>query len=262
MRKEEKWAQQIIQQELKRTVTVNDDGSAPGMCDLRVGPPDAPHIAIEVIRAIDQTLTETWHTGPAKGPLRLSTKGDWTVTIAANARIKTVRQHIQRILQTLENRGIHSVFVDYQLRTCDAALFDELDSLRIKRVRCYRLPGTGQVHMTMPGEGGAVNGHGSSVPEWISTFLRDPVRQDVLSKLQNSGAASCHVFVLVEFGGAPFPVEWYLQGDLSQTPNQPPDLPSPVSEVWVASLFDQGKGIRWDGSTWLAFRTRGEGMDE
>ena len=38
---------------------VNDDGSAPGMYDLRVGPANAPQVAIECVGAVDQTFTET-----------------------------------------------------------------------------------------------------------------------------------------------------------------------------------------------------------
>jgi len=110
---EERWAQRIIQSELKKAVTINDDGSKPGMYDLRIGPLDAPEVAIECLGAVDQTFTETWNVGPAKSPLELSTKGDWIITIADKASIKDIKQHIERILETLENRGIQNMIVNY-----------------------------------------------------------------------------------------------------------------------------------------------------
>jgi len=144
----------------------------------------------------------------------------------------------------------------------DAVLFQELESLGITDALCYRLPGTGKIHLTMQGRGGPVDKRGSSVPVWIGTFLRDPARQDVLSKLERSVAADCHVFVFVGYGGAPWLVESYLAGELAHVPNQVPDLPPPVTGVWIVSLLSRGKGIRWNGTTWQAFHTRGEGIGD
>ena len=77
----EEWARRIVEKDLKRAVVVNDDNSAPGMYDLRVGPADAPEIAIECVGAVDAAFTETWNMGPAKGALQLTVRGNWTVEI-------------------------------------------------------------------------------------------------------------------------------------------------------------------------------------
>jgi hypothetical protein len=259
---EEHWAQQIIQKELKKTVTINDDGSKPGMYDLRIGPLDAPEMAVECVGAVDQTFTETWNVGPARGPLELSTKGDWIITIADKARVKAIKQHVKPILERLEERGVKNMIVNYQLKVHDAALFQELESLGITDALCYRLPGSGKIHLTTQGQGGVVDQQGNSVPAWIGTFLRDPAQKDVLSKLEQSRATDCHVFVIVAFGGAPWSVESYLTGGLVHVPNQVPNLPPPVTGVWIVSSWSRGKGIRWDGITWQAFHTRGERIDD
>ena len=60
----EEWARRILQKELKRDVVVNDDGSKPGMYDLRIGPADAPEVAVECVAAVDPILTGT-HKGRA-----------------------------------------------------------------------------------------------------------------------------------------------------------------------------------------------------
>jgi hypothetical protein len=231
------------------------------MYDLRIGSPEMPEIAIECVGAVDSTLTETWNIGPAKGPLNLPIAGDWTVVLGRNARVKSIRQRIAFLLQELQVRGIDNLHVDHRLKRVDMPLFDELESLGIEWAYCYSLEGTGKVHFTMSGRGGAVDDTGSSVPGWISDFLRDPTRADVLEKLGRSGARSCHVFVIVSLEGAPWPVESYLIGDHDKLPLQRPALPPPVNEVWVVHGLGQ-RGLRWDGEAWRWFNARGEGIED
>jgi hypothetical protein len=257
----EEWARRIVEKELGRTVVINDDGSAPSMYDLRVGPPDAPEVAIECVGAVDQTYTETWNVGPAKGSLQLSISGDWIVEIAPAARVKTVKQHLEQLLQGLEARGIYKVDVDWELEWNDPVLFNNLNSINITHASCYTQQGTGKVYLTMPGNGGAVDEHGIAVPGWVGEFLRDSARQDVLSKLERSGAPHRHAFLIVTFTGATWAVESYLSGNLEHLPSHAPDLPVPVTGVWVVSRMGQ-RGLRWDEDTWKLFETRGEGIED
>lgn len=256
----EEWARRIVEKELGRTVVINDDGSAPSMYDLRIGPADAPEVAIECVGAVDPIVTETWNIGPARGPLQLSIAGDWNVSIALTARIKAIKQRIEPLLRMLESHGIDNLYVDYRLKRTDKALFDEFESLSITHVSCYRRQGTGEVHLIMPGNGGIVDSRGGAVPAWIGEFLRDPARQDVLLKLQRSGAKERHVFVLAELTGTPWPVESYLIRELDHLPEQSPDLPQPVTGVWIVSTMGR-RGLRWDGGAWKLFDARGEGID-
>jgi hypothetical protein len=256
----EEWAQRIVEKELGCTVYINDDGSAPGMYDLRVGPKDAPELAIECIGAVDEAFAETWNIGPARGPLHLSLTGDWNVSITAMARIKAIKQRIEPLLRILESHGIDNLYVDYLLKRIDRAMFDEFESLGITHASCYRRQGTGEVHLMMLGTGGIVNSQGSAVPAWIGEFLRDSARQDVLLKLQRSGAKERHVFVLADLTGTPWPVESYLIGELDHIPEQSPDLPQPVTGVWIVSTMGQ-RGLRWDRGAWKLFDAHGEGID-
>src|SRR5690349_2042959 len=98
----EEWARRIVQKELKRKVELNDDGSKSGMYDLRIGLSDNPQVAIECVGAVNAAFTETWNVGPAKGPLELSIKGDWTVTINSAARVKVINRRIEQLLLELE----------------------------------------------------------------------------------------------------------------------------------------------------------------
>jgi hypothetical protein len=251
----ENWARQIVEKELNAPTVINDDGSAPGMYDLRIGPAHAPQVAIECFQAVDEAFTETWNIGPARGPLQLSLKSNWIVEVSTKARIKKFKQHIEPILQELENRGIYNLLVDHHLKWQDSTLFGKLSSLDVTHAVCYELPGTGKVELGLPGIGGAVDERGGAVPSWISDLLRKPKYQDVLRKLERSGATEQHAFVFVGFVGAPWEVESYLARDINHTPTQPPDLPFPLTGVWIISEAAKW-GLRWDGKTWRLFDGR------
>src|SRR5262249_7800656 len=154
------------------------------MYDLRIGPFDAPEVAIECVGAINSAFTETWNKGPAREPLQLSVKGNWSVTIAVNAHVKTVKRYIEAILKELESRGLQEVHVNYLLRRSDMVLFDQLETLNIAHIFCYDQVGTGRVYFGMPGIGGAIDKQGSAISGWVGEFLLAPARQDVLYKLE------------------------------------------------------------------------------
>jgi len=77
----EDWARVICQRELDQPVEQHDDGTAPGMYDLRVGAVVGPAVAIECVRAVDATLEELWNVGAIRGPLMLGLTGDWICTL-------------------------------------------------------------------------------------------------------------------------------------------------------------------------------------
>ena len=250
----ENFARSIVEKELDRATVINDDGSAPSMYDLRIGPPDQPDVAIECFGAVVSQFTETWNVGPAKGPLNLSLRNNWMVEVSPKAHIKTLKKHLEPILQELETRGLYKLLVDYRLKWQDYTLFEKLSSLDITHAVCYEQPGSGKVELGLPGIGGPVDDSGNAIPNWISALLRVPAYQDVLSKLECSCATERHAFVIVGFAGAPWEVESYLTGDMNRIPNQIPDLPFPITAVWIVSQSGR-KGIRWDGSAWRIFET-------
>jgi hypothetical protein len=138
-----------------------------------------------------------------------------------------------------------------------------LNGLGIKFVTCYRGSGSGEVSFTMAGEGGAIDTSGASLPSWVSDWLRAPGQDDVLKKLAATTAPERHVFVPVDLHGAGWPVESYLLTWLGarQLPSDPPDLPEPVTAVWLASTMAD-RGVRWDGRRRSWFVSRGPEIDD
>jgi hypothetical protein len=246
----EGYAKRIVEREMNRSVEIHDDGSRPGMYDLRIGDKDAPDVAIECVGAVDPVRTETWNLGPAKGPMLLALTGDWHVELRPSARVKTVRARIESLLRECEERKLRDFLPVWRLRRISHTLYSALDSLGIESVHCFRPDGTGEVHLGMTGIGGVADTDGREVPAWISTFIRAPEQADVLRKLHNSGAPECHVFVPVSFAGVPWAVESYLGRRIETLLDSPPDLPRPVTGVWITYAEN---GLRWDGVAWHLF---------
>jgi hypothetical protein len=244
----EEWASKVVAAELGTPVAVHDDGSQQSMYDLRVGPPDAPHMAIEVAGAVDPVQTATWNTGPAKGPLQLALKGDWIVTLAPSAKMKIVRRVLEGVLQQMEAIGLSEADRQFDEEVSPAGLQDQMNAIDVVSANRFREAGSGKVHMTIPGTGGAVDSAGTSVPDWVGTFLAHPSRADVVSKLKNSGAPKAEAFIAVE-SGAPWSVISYLSGSVTKLPHTPPILPSGVTGVWVCPT-QWYYGVYWDGATW------------
>jgi len=257
----EEWARRIVQKALNRAVHLHDDNSQPSMYDLRIGPADAPEVAIECVGAVNRTYTETWNVGPAKGSLTLPVAGNWNVEISPEARVKRVKQRLPQLLLELERRGINGISHDHWLSPADELILEEMDSIGITHASRYSAEYSGKVYLTMPGTGGGVDDKGTNLPKWLGDFLRNPDQADVLSKLQRSGATDCHAFVIASFQGVPWNVESYLTGSLTTIPSDPPDLPSPITEAWVVAGFGN-KGLHWNGNAWRIVATRGPGITD
>ena len=247
----EPWARDVVAEELGETVSIHDDQSQPSMYDLRVGPKTAPLIAIECVQAIDEERAATWNVGPRRGSLTLPVNGNWGVGITKNAIITKLKVALPSVLRSLESAGLWELRADPLLKRDEPGLFRLLTDLGVRWLSCYDHGGNGRVFFSMEGVGGAVDSLGALLPSWIDLFLRHPTHDDVLCKLSSSGAPERHVFIAVHLGGAPFAVESYLSR-CHVLPSQPPDLPPPVTGVWVVG-GQLAAGVRWTGSAWKLF---------
>lgn len=106
---------------------------------------------------------------------------------------------------------------------------------------------------------------GDAASSWVGTFLREPARADVLSKLDRSGAADRHAFVVVpSFSTVPADVTDLLwSGGDGHVPTGAPPLPPEVTHVWLAPTWSIGSGLRWSlGDGWKRFSTLNEPREE
>jgi hypothetical protein len=142
--------------------------------------------------------------------------------------------------------------MDWRLKLSNPKLFSTLNSKGVTFINCFRVAGKGKVHLALDGTGGPVDSEGLAIPEWIGAFLTAPERSDVIAKLARSGAASCHAFVVVDYAGAPWAVQSYLDSDLAALPPAAPTLPPPLTGAWLVSTANT-VGVRWTGTHWRRF---------
>jgi hypothetical protein len=257
-RPEEEWARRVVQLELSRTVELNDDGSADGLYDLRVGPRSQPDIAIECVRAIDRVFTESWNAGPGKGRHELGVRGDWLIVSRVDIRQKTLLSQLPPILEQLFAWSALDVSTRFGRGQVSDAYLNYLRSMGIVSAHCYNPEGTGGVHLTFPGCAMWVDKHGESVAGWLRDFLLAQEQRDVLVKLERSEALEKHVVVIPTLSGATDVVTSYLTDGMIHLPGSSVELPEPITAVWLTPTHAP-RGLLWKGGSWRFIAYPGPG---
>ena len=257
MKAEELMAKKLIENELNLQVITHDDGSESSMYDLRIGPVGAPKYAIECVGAVDEKTIETINLAYKENPISYSysdikISGDWNVTIEKTARVKKIKSKIPRILEELEKLGIKDFIpVDWQLKRNNLELFNKLSGLKIVSLKKLKDTGNGDINLYCKGRKGSVDGSGEDLANWVENFLMQDSQADVIQKLKSSNAKERHVFIPIVFNGAPLNVEYYFTQDEMPIPALTPNLPNPITGVWL--LGETGKGIRYTNGKWSLF---------
>ncbi len=179
---------------------------------------------------------------------------------------RDLRRDLPQLLTALQASGLTNLPVDHVARRYHRMFYDQLLGLGVEYVSCYREVGSGGVSFMLDGMGGAIDSAGSTVSEWVGRWLRAPERADVLHKLRGTITATRDIFIPVTIDGTEWGVVSYLTGisgsELHLPPGEP-DLPAPVTSVWLAptSSFQDPLGVWWDGAKWATMRIRGPGID-
>lgn len=241
LRGDECWAAAIIRAALGVPVHLHDDGSAPGMYDLRIDQPQGP-AAAEVIACIDAEAVEAWKLISKRGGF-LTLDGlsrQWTVRILPTARVKELHQLLSTKLSSLEQGGQYTW-------ECDERPSNE--GVVTASATKGGTPGKVYLPLHRPADltSGWAPSTGNPLARWIGGWLGEPERRDVLAKLAQSGLGERHVFVFVYgFSTAPFDVQYLLMEDHPALPVRQPELPAEVTHAWLASTWDTPRGVRWD----------------
>ncbi|MFS1424630.1 hypothetical protein [Shewanella sp. 10N.286.48.B5] len=243
-------AKHIVEQELNLKVSVHDDGSENGMYDLRIGTNENISYAIECVGAVDRIAIETWNIGPAKGPIKVKSHGNWAISVKNTANINFLKSQIAEIIRICEELSLTDFTpVDWELREFNAELFKLVSAVKITSFHRYETKGSGDVHITLDGGGGPINQSGDELVDWIELFLKDSSQTDVIIKLSKVIAIEKHAFIPIVQGGAPWNVESYFLSSMI-APKKQPNLPKGISGVWVIS---HSKGIRYSQGKWHTF---------
>jgi hypothetical protein len=257
LRPEEEWARQMLSNALDAEVVQHDDGSAPGMYDLRVEYQDRI-AAVEVTAAADGEMIALWNLMNGEGRwIEDELAGGWMVALHPSARAKRIRSELPSLLAVLEQSGTRS-FRSRTLRQVDNVAA-QARSIGVASATQSGTDFPGSIYVTidlpLDRSGGWVSDDGDALSEWIGTFLTQPEQADVRAKLGSSGANERHVFLLLPgLSTAPFSAAELLMRDDPPLPRLSPRLPPEITDVWVASTWSTGVGIRWSSDYgWSTF---------
>jgi len=256
-RPEERWAQAALQVALPAAVVEqHDDGSRPGMHDLRIRYSDARTGAVEVTRAVHSDATALWRIIGKPGRwIEPSIRGGWAVRVRPEARGKLLRSRLPALLEDLEAEGIAGADDKGSDRISQA-----LRRLGIEDVHQSGTDFPGIIYpvMSLPSDqaAGWVPVIGEPLAVWLREWILAPRRSDNLAKLLHSGADERHLFIVVDgFGDVPFEVTDLLIRDDAPLPDADLVLPPELTHVWVMSTWDSGHGVRWSSveHSWASF---------
>jgi hypothetical protein len=249
LRREEAWAQEVIGRVLSRRVEQHDDGSRPGMHDLTVLRPGKRAAAVEVVAAADSESIELWrliNDDDERWQVD-GLQGGWAVSVDPSARAKRLRRELPALLGQLEKVDMR------ELRPGRERGRPFSDVARDLMVTSAWRGGTdfpGSIYVTVERapqlSGGVVASNGNALASWIGNFLREHSQRDVLAKLARSETDERHAFVILPgFTTAPFVVSDLLMREDAPIPTDEPELPSAVTNVWLASTWSTGRGFCW-----------------
>ncbi|SIN14464.1 hypothetical protein [Micromonospora cremea] len=250
LRDEEQWVKACVEGALPGVeVKQHDDNSRGSMHDLDLIRGGWRFGAVEVTAAADGESIALWKLmyRPGQRWIERDLAGGWAVALLPSARAKRLRSELPILLAELERRGVREVPRYRHSTDRFSAWLGELGVVHAHQAGTDS-PGSIYVNIELPLErsGGWVADTGDALAEWLSGWMLEPHEADNLRKLERSGAAERHLFVILPgFTTAPFAAAELLMRPEAPLPTVPPTLPPAVTHAWVMSTWSAPHGFRW-----------------
>lgn len=239
-------ASQIVSAALGAVSIHRDFATHLGLHDFDLVFPDEHVEALEVTQSTDEARRSQAAAmnkeGTILGPA--AHEKSWIVTLYPTANIKALKRNLEQLglaLMMLEQVGILNFIVERdRYRSIDVQTFHE----HFPEVKdCWAWTSSSAPHIeALPAGAASMIGPGV-VTGHLQAFLRSDAQQDNLRKLARTNARERHLFVWLR--GVFGPQHSLCEGEL---PTGAADLPSEVTQVWVAATCDEGVVMCWRGS--------------
>ena len=220
-------------------VLLQDDGSKPGMPDIRIDYAARPPAYVEAVVDIDTAyaaIEAAW----LKPPRLIPDDQVWHVSVADLANRKQLRRDLRAMIRDL--RELPGPHVALPVRTGVSITGpSEPTTTQPGGVYLYVRPGSGVM--------GSPIAAWPVFLDWINSFLASSSAADIRSKLAATGAAERHAFVGASFttpGDAYFALEVEHWPELSSAD---PFLPQEITHLWVWATPGWSRCLAWFPNT-------------
>jgi len=233
LRREERFAFDVVRRALGTDVAQHDDGSAhEWSTDTSCCPVGGPG-AVEVTTVGDPAamqLESIYRTQFVVDGITWS----WTVNLGSLIRINELRQHLPNLVRLCEELGVRDPDYLEPIEPCVAwyQASDDIEALggpeTSKPGSIYLIPGMAR--------GGMVPEHLDGLPAWLEVELRTRRFASDLAKLAASGRTERHLFLRVHDTWLPWELDYLLSGG-SVVPNTSFDPPTELTALWLATRW-------------------------
>jgi hypothetical protein len=231
-----------------------DDGTKPGLVDIRINHADRDAAYLEVVTDIEQPYAQMWAM-VVRGELDRDEpllERFWQVALSRilKRRPQALLKELIPLLQAMERSGeVFEYVVDRQrLALSHSTHAQRLLSLGVAGVGSRQLnSGETMGHLRFVPEGivGPLEPNWERFLEWVETFLSSTRLQDVRTKLRDTGADERHVFIGASYTS---PGEVFValsEEHVGEVPSQPPALPDEITHLWVWNAQSPARCIVW-----------------
>jgi hypothetical protein len=228
-----------------------------GEADLAFVAPGGLPAAVEVTFLTDQQIKvaqDAWVREREREYVVTQLRSSWNVTVEGDSvKYKLLRQHLEPHLASLEAAGI----ADYDRWSIGHRLLDTmpevvraLASLRVVQATVIKTKDPSIQHIFISPMGGYTARGSDAALDEIEEYLAG--RTDNLRKLESAAAAERHLFVWLDRDTPGSVARPFTGGRIVEEfdhfglPSRPPELPGPVTDLWVMHV-GTGMGWRWGG---------------
>ena len=110
-----------------------------------------------------------------------------------------------------------------------------------------RLPQTDEssaIHLTPEGAGGYPEADWGRFNDQLNQIVRSDRLADVRRKLATGDADERHIFLATNWSSS-WALNYWLKAEITELPDQAPNLPDPISHLWLWSLVPGKRALVW-----------------
>jgi len=248
----EQAAARVVARFTGERVVLQDDNKLARTTDLRVECEDGRLAVVEIVIDTDprhaelvEQVTRRSFAITAKVPLTRT----WFATVSAKCSLKTLERELPPLLAQSERDGEHlfEAFMEPdQLKAMTSPLVARLVDLGVLTINSAPLRDgrPTKVRITPEGMGGPIHVPWEEFTQGLDNLLRSERLGDVWEKLKLAKADEHHLFLGVSHS-SPWAINWAVDHNQRELPPDSPQLPPPVSHLWLMPIPLSLRSIAW-----------------